>query len=55
MPFTIITQLSDLYVAIEDLRELGVAAQTPFSEPQLINIALDVLKRVGDYERSLEG
>ena len=54
MTVSVQDQLTKLYTVVEDLQELGEAALMPFSEAQLVDIALVVLKRTGDYERTIE-
>ena len=54
MTFALSEQLTTVYTAIEDLQELGRAAELPFSPEQLIEIALAVLRRVPDFHRAIE-
>lgn len=42
--------LESFYQKIEDLRDLGDAANKPYTEPQLIGYALDIIKNTHDFE-----
>ena len=54
MTFTISDPLSKLYKQIEDLDQLSTAAGAPYSQRQLTNIAIHIIKKTNDYQRALE-
>lgn len=54
MIFSVQDRLKKLYTAVEDLQELDKATTMPFTKAQLVEIALGVLKRTGDYELTIE-
>ena len=50
MKFTVQSQLTSLYTAIEDLAELGQAAHNPFNPEQQVELALKIIKSTGAYQ-----
>ena len=53
MEFTIATPLTKMYKAVEDLQQLGIAAHTPFSDGQLVQIGIHIIKQTGDFHQAL--
>lgn len=39
---------------VEDLLDISVAAQDPFTDKQIVNIGLHLIKNTNDFERALE-
>ena len=54
MTLTAFDPLTKLFCRIEDLNELAIAAQSPNTQQQLINLGLDVIINTNDYTRALE-
>ena len=42
-----------MFNKIEDLRDLAVAANNPYTDTQLVNFGLDFIKKTNDYEKAL--
>ena len=51
--FDIVEPLIILYNEVEDLQELAVAAQNPYSDPQIINLGIKLIKNMCDFEKGL--
>ena len=52
--FHISDPLTKLYRRVEDLNQLAIAAQSPYTQQQLINLGLQVIINTDNYERPLE-
>ena len=46
--------LVTIFTPLEDLRELGTYARNPYSEAQIVNYGLTILKQTSDFEKYLE-
>ena len=53
MPFTVADPLTKLWKEVEDVEQLSIASNSPYSTTQLMNIALKVIKSTSDYQRGL--
>lgn len=55
MSFTVADPLTKtkIYIRIKDLSELAVTANSPYSQQQLIDVALGVIKKTNDYVKGL--
>ena len=53
MQFTVADPLTKLWKEIEDIEQLNTAASSPYSQQQLINIALHVIKSTNDFQQGL--
>ena len=53
MQFTVSDPLTKLWKEIEGIQQLSTAASSPYSQQQLINIALHVIKDTRDYQQGL--
>ena len=53
MEFTVSDPLTKLWKEIEDIEQLSTAASSPYSQRQLINIALHVIKSTNDFQQGL--
>ena len=53
MDFTVADPLTKLWKEVEDIEALSIAASAKYSEQQLVNIALHVIKSTRDFERGL--
>ena len=53
MEFNVSDPLTKLWKEIEDIEALSIAAASPYSQQQLINLALYVIKSTRDYERGI--
>jgi hypothetical protein len=45
--------LVTLYTPIDDLQKVAVAAENPFTDTQLVKLALNVLQSTGDFEETI--
>ena len=52
--FDITEPLVVLYNEIEDLHSLSIAAQNEFTETQLVNLGIQLIKNFNDFERGLD-
>ena len=53
MDFTVADPLTKLWKEVEDLEALSIASASPYTQQQLVNIALQVIKSTRDYERGI--
>ena len=53
MNFTISDPFTKLWKDVEDIEQFSTAAASPYSQTQLINIALHVIKSITDSQRGL--
>ena len=53
MQFTVSDPFTKLWKQIEDIGQLSTAENSPYTQNQLVNIALHVIKSTNDYERGL--
>jgi len=51
--FTISDPFTKLWKEVEDIKKLSTAAASPYSQAQLINIALHIIKASNDFQRGL--
>ena len=52
--FDISEPLVAMYDEIEELKALSIAAESEYTEPQLVNLGVQLIKNMNDYERGLE-
>ena len=53
--FNIIEPLIVMYNEINDLQELATASRLQYSDPQIVNIGIRLIKNVNDFEKGLTG
>ena len=51
--FDITQPMEVMYNEVEDLQELATAGSVPFSDPQLVNLGIQLLKNMNDFETGL--
>ena len=53
MQFTVADPLIKLWKEVENIEQISIAASSPYSQQQVINIALHVIKATNDYQQGL--
>ena len=43
-----------MYNEVDDLIELGIAAQNPYTDAQIVKLGVKLIKKMHDFEKRLE-
>ena len=54
MQYDLLDPLVTLFSEIEDLEQIGIAANSPYTPYQLITFALQIIKNTRDFEDGME-